>query len=126
MNFSDAMECLKKGSKVTRKLWDKKIYFFLKKNEIKCYQSNLSHYAYNQEIMISDGWIVDDIENQEYQFCDIIPLLRLGSKARLKVWSNRYIYYDFSEKELISHSMSTTPFIPGFEAFSADDWIELK
>lgn len=124
MKFCEAMEKLKSGSKVTRHPWREGVYFLMEGNDVKSFQPKLSSYVYNEDIMVSDGWLVDDHE-EEYKFCDIIGYLQQGSRARLKEWKETYIYFDTSMKLLAVHTMDAFPFIPDFESFVAQDWIEL-
>jgi len=81
-------------------------------------------YIYNDDIMISDGWLVEGDEN-EYSFCEIIPFLQKGAKAKLKEWDETYIYLDRQAKQLVVHSMDHMPFIPDFESFTAVDWMDV-
>lgn len=125
MKFCDAMEMLKKGSKVTRHLWEEGLYFVMQGDDVKSFQPKLSSYLYNEDIMVSDGWIVDD-GKEEMKFCDIIPYIRKGSKARMKDWKESFIYFDQSIKGLVIHSMDCFPFTPDFDSFLAEDWITIE
>jgi hypothetical protein len=125
MKFCEAMEKLKQGSKITRIPWKDGIYFLMFKDDVRSYQPKLSPYIYNEDIMISNGWLIDDKE-EEFAFCDIIPFLLKGAKAKLSAWKDSFIYFDNASKSLVLHSMDMFPFIPAFEAFVAEDWIEIK
>lgn len=125
MKFSEAMEKLKSGSKVTRQPWAQGVYFLMQGDEVKSFQPKLSPYIYNEDIMVSDGWLIDE-NPDKYKFCDIIPFLQKGSKAKLKAWNEMFIYLDASTKSLVVHSMDAFPFLPDFESFVAQDWIEIK
>jgi hypothetical protein len=59
------------------------------------------------------------------KFCEIIPYIRKGYKARMKDWKEAYIYYDNSVKGLVLQSMECFPFCPDFDSFLAEDWIEV-
>lgn len=109
---------------VTRERWKGSIYFVLQGQDVKSFRPALTNYVYNEDIMISDGWHVEEDE-KEYSFCDIIPLLYQGKKAKLADWKHAYIYLDRETKQLVLYSMEMFPFIPEFEAFSAEDWIEV-
>ncbi|MCF1193181.1 DUF2829 domain-containing protein [Mangrovimonas sp. AS39] len=124
MKFCEAMEKLKAGSRVTREPWKGGVYFVMVAEDVKSFQPKLSPYIYNEDIMVSDGWMVEGDEN-EYKFCDIIPFLQQGKHARLKDWNNMYIYLDRQNKMLVVHSMEVLPFVPDFDSFVAQDWIEL-
>lgn len=127
VKFSEAMEKLKSGSKVTRGAWGKNVYFMMIGNEVKSVQPKLSHYIYNEDIMVSDGWTVDkEGTEKEYKFCDIIPFLQKGAKAKLKDWEECFIYLDVQSKSLVLHAMESIPFVPNFESFAAQDWIEIE
>lgn len=124
MKFCEAMDKLKNGSKVTRFPWKDGVYFLMDGNDVKSYQPKLTPYVYNEDIMISDGWLVDSSQD-EFTFCDIIPHLLNGARAKLKDWKETFIYLDNASKSLVCYSMEAFPFIPEFESFVAQDWIEL-
>lgn len=125
MKFCEAMDKLKAGSKVTRDLWREGVYFMLVGEDVKSFQPKLAPYLFNEDIMISDGWLVPGSPD-EYKFCDIIPFLQQGSQAKLKDWKEMFIYFDRDAKMLVVKSMEIFPFIPDFESFLAQDWIELN
>jgi hypothetical protein len=125
MKFCEAMDKLKAGAKVTRHPWSQGVYFLMDGNDVKSYQPKLSPYNYNEDIMVSDGWFVDDHE-EEMKFCDIIPFLQNGSKAKQRDWKEMFVYLDQSARSLVVHSMDIFPFIPDFDSFTAQDWIEVE
>ena len=124
MKFCEAMDELKKGLKVTRQAWIGTNYFLIDEIIVKAYQNQFSYYAYDEDIMISDGWLIDNDVN-EYNFCDIIPFLKNGSKAKMKRWENTFIYYDNTDKCLVKSSIQESTFIPVFSDFESQDWIVL-
>ena len=121
----DAVEKLKLGSKVTRECWKDELYFSMYEGRIKSFRCMLNAFQYDEEIMISEDWNIDD-DPKKYHFYEIIPFLQNGSKARLLDWKNQYIYYDKNEKILIISSMNTIDFSPDFQSFTANDWIEIS
>lgn len=125
MKFCEAMELLKNGSKVTRHPWQQGVYFLIVNGDVKSFQPHLTPYIYNEDIMVSDGWIVEGIE-EELKFCNIITHLRNGLKAKLKDWNETFIYFDHQTKLIVCQSMNLFPFIPDFESFIAEDWIEIS
>ncbi len=125
MKFCEAMEKLKTGSKVSRHPWKDGVYFSIVNNQVKSFQPKLAPFIYNEEIMVSTGWFIDDQE-KEYSFCDIIMPLIQGAKARFKEWNTDFIYLDKATKALVIHSMDEFPFIPDFESFVAQDWTVLE
>jgi hypothetical protein len=125
MKFCEAIDKLKAGSKVTREPWKDGVYFLMDGNDVKSFQPRLAHYIYNEDIMVSDEWLVDDDE-KEYSFCEIIPFLQNGSKARIKHWKEAFIYLDTKEKVLVISSMEPFPFTPQFNDFAAQDWMEIE
>ncbi len=125
MKFSEAMDKLKSGSKVTRHPWKDGVYFMMVNGEVKSFQPKLSPYIYNEDIMVSEGWIIEGKED-EYKFSEIIPFLLQHKKARLKEWKETFIFFDSQTKSLVVHSMDTFPFLPDFESFITQDWIELQ
>ncbi len=124
MNFSEAMQKLESGSKVTRTPLHGVVYFKKDGDSIKSYQSKITPYHYNEDIMISSGWKVEGQEG-EFKFYDIIPFLMQGLKAYLKEWAEGFIFYDNSTKDLSYWSMDSFQFIPEFESFIAQDWMEI-
>ena len=124
MKFNEAMEQLQQGNKVTRQPWAGSVYFLLDGNDVKSYQPKLQPYAYNEDIMISDNWIVEGIEG-EHKFYDIINYLQQGFSASMKDWKESYVYFDESAKGLVIHSMDIFPFVPDFSSFVSQDWILL-
>src|SRR5260221_11291283 len=124
MKFCEAIYSLMQGYKVTREPWKQGVYFLMRDLEVKSYQPKLSVYSYNEDIMISGGWLIDGIE-EEHMFCEIIGYLQQGSKARLKEWCDMFIYLDQGTKSLVCKSMDVFPFTPQFNDFCAQDWIEL-
>lgn len=122
MKFSEAMEAMQKGAKVTRLPYIKNIYFLLDGNKVKSFHPEIKVFSYTENIMISDGWIVIG-EPGEFKFYDIIPFLQKGMIAKLKEWIDSYIEYDHSNKCLILFAMEEFSYIPDFESFIAEDWI---
>lgn len=126
MKFCEAMELLKAGKKVTRTQWKGSIYFVTdEKGDVKSYQPHLVNYLYNEDIMISDGWLVED-EEQPMNFCDIIPYLQKGKRAKMTDWNDSYIFLDPTTGHLVLFRMDVFDFIPGFEAFTAQDWMTVE
>lgn len=125
MKFSEAMEALQKGSKVTRQQWLGSMYFLLDDKDVKSYQPKLVVYNYGEDIMVSDGWMIEGQEG-EFKFYDIIDFLNKGKKAKLADWKDGYIKYDATSKYLVYHSMDIFPYQPDFEAFMANDWIIIQ
>lgn len=124
MKFCEAMDLLKSGHKVTRQPWSDGVYFLMDGQDVKSYQPMLRHYAYNEDIMVSTGWLIDE-DPKEYSFSEIIPMLQSGSKAKLSDWKDSYIYLDKDERVLVISSMDIYPFTPQFSDFLAEDWIEI-
>lgn len=125
MKFCEAMDKLKGGAKVTRQPWKEGVYFMMIDKDVKSFQPKLAPYIYNEDIMVSDGWLIDAKED-EHRFCDIIPYLQQGAKAKLKDWKEMYIYFDRISKCLVVQSMDAFPFIPDFDSFVAQDWMEIE
>lgn len=124
MKFCEAMDKLKEGAKVTRQPWAEGVYFLMDGSDVKSYQPKLAHFLYNEDIMVSDGWVVDGIEG-EFKFCDIISYLQQGARARLNEWKESFIYLDPTDKVLVVNSMEIFPFTPQFSDFVAQDWVEI-
>lgn len=126
MKFNEAMKAMVSGSKVTRKSWLGNIYFILDGFKVKSFQPSKTVFNYDENIMLSDGWLIEGIEGS-FHFYDIIDHLKQGNKARLQDWSNEsYIIYDSSEKYIIYSTMSEFPHTPDFDSFNAQDWMVLS
>lgn len=125
MKFCEAMGKLKEGKKVTRQPWAEGVYFLMEAGDVKSYQPKLAHYIYNEDIMVSDGWLVDAVEG-EFKFGDIIEYLQKGYRARLKDWKEMYIYLDQSIQSLVVNSMDIFPFTPQFSDFVSQDWVVIE
>ncbi len=126
MKFCEAMEALKEGSKVTRSPWKDGVYFMMNGEDVKSFQPILQPYIYNEDIMISEGWVdVDDEGQEEYKFYEIVHMLFSGKRAKLKDWSDKFIYYDNSTNSLVLKLMDIFPFTPDFSSFLAEDWITI-
>ena len=127
MNFSDAMEMLKDGAKITRAKWKNDLYFVMNGKDLLTYQPSLRLFNYDAEIIVSDGWVIDENDNLAnnamYKFSDIIPFLSRGAKAKLNTWSNQFIYLE--GHSLVLSKMEIFPYIPVFEDFVATDWVKV-
>jgi hypothetical protein len=124
MKFCEAMDLLKAGKKVTRNDWKDGLYFILEEGKVHSYQPVVEHYAYNEDIMVSENWMVDGATESK-SFCEIIPDLQNGSKAWMSDWKPEFFIYLDPQSGLVLHRMSQFPFNPSFEDFKANDWIEL-
>jgi len=124
MNFCEAMDLLKSGARMTRTVWKGSLFFLLDKEGegVSSYQPRFLDYTYDEDIMISTGWKVEG-EDNEYTFCEIIPFLNEGKKARMSEWTDAFIFVDKTTGKLVLHMMEAFPFVPGFESFMATDWI---
>lgn len=122
MKFSEALEELKQGKKISREDWPNNFLLILD-NEIKCFAPMVDIYQYNSEIILSNEWmIIGDLTETEYQFSDIIPFLIKGHKAKIKDWSDFHIYYESSDHLLLICSMFETNYLPIFDDFISNDW----
>lgn len=124
MKFCEAVDLLKSGSRISRQIWKDEIYFMKIGNEVESFQPRITPYQFNEDIMISEGWIVSGNMN-EFTFCEIIPFLQHGAQAKLKDWREMFIYLEPMSNMLVLHSMEIHPFVPDFESFIANDWIEV-
>ena len=124
ISFKDAMLHLEAGGKVTRKAWVGSLYFKLEGAEVKSYEPTAAVYQYDENIMISDGWIVENNEGK-FKFYDIIPFLQDGLKAWMEDWKDMFIYYDAEAKTLILFSMKLFRYAVDFDSLVAKDWVVL-
>lgn len=123
MNFKEAILQLENGYKVTREQWVGSIYFILENENVKSYQPRVDKFGYDENIMISNNWLVDEVEGV-FMFYDIIQYLLDGKKARRRDWpEEKYIFYGTADKALLLHSNEEFPYLPSFESFNATDWV---
>lgn len=126
MKFCEAMDAMKNGAKVTRQQWAGSVYFMMVKSDVKSYQPALDIYQYDENIMVSDGWMVEGID-QPVSFCDAVEPLMKGKKARLKDWpEDSFIKYDYNAKSLTYSCMKESLYAPSFQEFSATDWMTIQ
>lgn len=130
MNFSEAMERLQEGSKVSRQSAKNQFFFKMVDDEVKYFGRGISNYQYDQSIFLSNGWHIVGLEIEglpvEMQFFDLIPHLKSGAKAYLKDWKDAYIYADSSTKSLLINTVNEHPVYPDLESLMAEDWIEIE
>jgi len=124
MKFNEAMEYLQWGHKVSRSSWAG-MYLIMNDKQIEAYSPRIKHYLYNEEIMLSDGWLVEGFEG-ERKFYDVIDYLAQGASIRLKDWKEQFVFYDKADRSLAIHSMELTCYKPDFEDFAARDWMLIE
>lgn len=124
MKFSEAMEAMLKGSKVTRQGWVGSIYFVYENGNVQSYQPRIAPYQYDEDIMVSEGWKIKG-EEDSYKFHEIIDPLMKGKSAYKEEWKDNYIYYDETFCSIGLFSMDNMKYTPTFESFTATDWVIL-
>ncbi len=124
MNFTDAMDLLSAGKKVTRHDWKDGLYFVLEEGHVLSYQPILEPYSYNEDIMVSDGWMTEEAKESK-KFSEIIPELQKGMRAWMSDWKSEFYIYLESGTRLVIHKMGKFDYYPSFEDFRAEDWIEV-
>lgn len=124
MNFCEAMELLKSGKKVTRKDWKDGLYFVMEDEKVITYQPIIEIYTYNEDIMVSDGWMVEGAEKPK-KFCQIIQELQNGAKAWMNDWKSEFFIYLEGGGDLVIHKMGKLNYYPSFDDFKSEDWIEI-
>lgn len=124
MTFEEAMDLLSSGKKVTRFDWKDGLYFVLEEGHVASYQPVLEPYLYNEDIMVSDGWMVDGATESK-KFSEIISDLELSAKAWMSDWKPEYYIYLDSGHGLVIHKMAKFDYHPSFNDFQANDWIEI-
>jgi hypothetical protein len=86
-------------------------------SDVKSYQPKLQPYAYNEDIMVSDGWVVEGLEG-EHKFYDIISQLQDGKKCHPKEWKEDcFIYFDQTLQGLALRTMEMFPFLSRVQLF---------
>ena len=124
MNFSDAIEKLKSGKKITRTPWRGEIWFEITDGELLSCQEHFEQYQYDESIMISNDWkLLGDKSDEEYSFCDLMGHLLNGRKAKEEYWQDMYIYYCPKDKQLIVSMTVYNSYTPIIDDFLAQDWI---
>ena len=123
MKFSEAIEQAKLGKSITRSNWKGDVHFKLENKDLKCYRSMVRPYVYNEQIMLSEGWLVSEVEGN-HQFYEIIDLLKNGKKAYLPEWKEHtYITLDNVSGSLLISCIEEFPFIIEFKDMSLNDWV---
>lgn len=132
MDFAEATRALKYGSSIRRKSWPP--FFHLKIIEhkddkgdtfkvITGYRQEAIPFIYDSGIIISDDWIVVDVDDNLIDFPAAIEKLRQRYKVRLKSWpKNTYLELSENSKNLVMRRMCEHDYVPTFECFSADNW----
>jgi hypothetical protein len=123
MKFSEAMEQLKAGIKVARHIHGQNSYFLMDGDTVRFYEPRLQQFTYDESIMVSDGWIIEDMTGEHY-FYDVIPFLLQGFKAKLNSWDNSCIYLD--GQLLVLSTIECFPYMPCFSDFVAEDWVVIE
>lgn len=128
MNFQEAMIKLAEGKKVSRPEW-KGTYLQKLNDSVHAFEVSITHYMYNHDTLLSDGWILIDehgFEMWDNKFRDVIPHLQSGLTARLFDWSHDcYISWDKLDNSIVYYSVRNTSIVPNFASLIAEDWIEL-
>lgn len=126
MNFDEALEELKKGNRVYRKVWVPEFThpFFLEMDElgeIKAFQELCREYTYDNTILMSEGWKVleDDIE---VTFIESISYLRQGKTTRFKEWKTQFLRVDQQTNMLLVWDNEESKFSPSYKCLIANDW----
>lgn len=126
MNFSEAIEKLKLGCKVTRESWWKNgLYLTIEDNRLVCYTMSLEAYGYTPEIILSDGWIVSDMPGT-HGFGFMIDALKAGHTAKLENWTYSYICICPQENEIILSSRTEYAMTILLSDFMAKDWMVVE
>jgi hypothetical protein len=91
---------------------------------VNAYHYILTNYNYSCETIVSEDWNVEGMPD-EMSFSEMIPYLMKGHVARRRQWVSSYIFMDTHIKTIVFKSLEETSFVPEFESFIANDWIEL-
>ena len=123
MIFSEAMEQLKAGKKVARHIHGQNSYFIMDGDIVRFCKPRLQHFTYDESIMVSDGWLIQEMTG-EHCFYDVIPFLQQGFKAKMASWDNSCIYLD--GQSLVLSTVECFPYMPSFNDFIAEDWVVVE
>jgi len=130
MNFTEAMQQLREGAKVSRRKWTDPTIFKLVDGKVKCFENISQYYVYDESIFLSEGWRILglEIEGKEVElcFCDLIPHLKSGAKARLSSWEDSYICIDNESKFIVFKSIVECNFREDLESLVAEDWMVIE
>ena len=129
MDFTSALNELKAGNKITRPVWKKdNIYLKVSDDEskqVRCYILATSLFSWDASILLSEGWVVKDVDGNEYNdvcFDDVVKQLMKGGRAKLNDWDDKYIEMDIGIGQVVYKHYVNHQFTPDITSFIADDW----
>lgn len=124
MNFKEAIEELKKGKKIRRKMWKDDIFIFIEDENIKSFFRENRPFHYDIDIITSDTWVIhDDKEEKQFEFTEAIDLLLQNKSIRLIGWpQTTYIKMENDRKDFYISRMEQFSYVPTFQDFISIDW----
>jgi Protein of unknown function (DUF2829) len=125
MKFSEALEELKKGKRITRTGWEQKNFLQMdEEGNIENFVLNLEPYAYDQTIILSDGWIIKGgpEEQKPMTFLEAMQSVKMNCSICLPEWEEMWVNLDKATSQLVLNSYRTEPFTPTFTCFMLNDW----
>jgi hypothetical protein len=120
MKFSDAMQSLKEGKKVSIPGWGN-IYIKQTDGKIDTWNLLADIFSWDLNTMMDGGWIIGGSDKIS-TFEDVIYALRYGNTARKTEWVDKFIKLDKDTGEIIIISYAPFPFNPTFRDLLREDW----
>lgn len=130
MKFSEAMQALKDGKKVSMPGWGH-IYIKIRRDDhggcIGSYNQVIDHFPWNLDTLMEDDWIVSGSQDP-CSFEGVIYALRYGKTATKNNadWVGKYIKLDKDSGEVVLVSYEPFPFNPSFKDLLRDDWFVVE
>lgn len=124
MKFSEAMQALKDGKKVSLPGWDSLYIRFVDHVDgCRLVSFNLlaDRFEWNLSTLMEDDWLVNGI-SEHCTFEGVINALRYGKSAKKADWDDKLIRLDQQSGEIIQISYAPFPFNPSFKDLLREDW----
>lgn len=122
MEFSEALTELRNGKKIRRSTWNNELsYITIENGEVRGYTKATSSFGWDNNIILSDDWIVEDEEGFK-SFPEAINALKQGKKVRLSNWKDQHIELDTQTNQIVLKHFIYGGYSPSFECYTANDW----
>jgi hypothetical protein len=124
MKFSEAMQSLRDGKKVSMPGWSD-IYIKGMSDEdgerIESFNMVVHKFLWDLNTLLEGCWLIGRGDKPS-TFEDVIYALRMGATARKTEWVDRFIKLDKDTGEIIQISYAPFPFNPAFRDLLREDW----
>lgn len=130
MNFTQAIELLTDGVKITRSSWYGNMYLQKEnldtgsclKATIKTYVKAVSNYSWSVEMFLSTDWMIGNDDSITVKFAEAIQALKTGYRVKLPEWKDMYLEFDGQSKTVVLHHWVSHDYQLSFNDFCEEDW----